>query len=65
MPKGKPKIKPLAVERKMEGKILPAFISTSKKKLTTIAHDPKERKYSTKPFTLPLTASLKVLVKKS
>ena len=34
-------------------------------KLTTIAQGPKERKYSTKPSTLPLMASLKVLVKKS
>ena len=65
IPKGKPKINPFAVERKMDGKILPALMSTSNTKLTTIAQGPKERKYSTKPSTLPLMASLKVLVKKS
>ena len=44
MPKGRPKIKPLAVERKMEGKMLPALMSTSSTKLMTMAHGPKERK---------------------
>ena len=65
MPSGSPKIKPLAVDRKIDGKTLPALISTSRTKLMTIAHGPKERRYSTSPLTLPLIASLKVLLKKS
>ena len=65
MPKGKPKMRPLAVDRKMEGKMLPALMSTSKIKLMSMAHGPKERRYSAKASTLPLMASLKVVVKKS
>ena len=65
MPRGRPKMRPLAVERKIEGKMLPALMSTSKMKLMTMAQCPKERKYSAKASTLPLMASLKVVLKKS
>ena len=65
MPIGRPKMRPLAVDKKMDGKILPALISTSIKKLMAMAQGPKERRYSAKAFTLPLTASRKALWTKS
>ena len=49
------------VDKKIEGKMLPALMSTSIKKLMKMAQGPKERRYSASAFTLPLTASRQAL----
>ena len=65
MPRGRPKIRPLAVDKNIDGKMLPALMSTSIKKLMKMAQGPKERRYSASALTLPLTASRNALCKKS